>query len=346
MKDNQIYIKRCFDLAKRGWGNVSPNPMVGCILVYEDMIIGEGWHQYYGGPHAEVNAINSVSSSNKNLIKDSTLFISLEPCNFYGKTPPCTELIIDNQIKKVVISNLDHTTQISGKSIKYLRTKGISVITNILHSEGADISKYRNTIVDYKRPFIQIKYAVSSDGYMGENYKQISISNKLSKRFVHQLRAKSDAILIGKNTALIDNPYLTTRNWPGNNPIRILIDPDLIVPLNNHLFNSSSKVYIFNSVETKVSNNIYWEKLDMNKEFLNNMLNKLYQDGIGILIVEGGSKTIQHFIDKQLYDEIYEINSIVVLNNGVIKPKINCAFKKVINLKDDFINFYSRIDTL
>lgn len=345
MKDNQIYIKRCFDLAKRGWGNVSPNPMVGSILVNNDMIIGEGWHQYYGGPHAEVNAINSVSLSNKKLIKDSTLFISLEPCNFYGKTPPCTELIIENQIKKVVISNLDHTTQISGKSVNYLRSNGISVITNILNSEGEEISKYRNIIVDNKRPFIQIKYAVSADGYIGNNYNQISISNKLSKRFVHQLRAKADAILIGKNTAIIDNPYLTTRHWPGNNPIRILIDPDLIVPVDNHLFNSSSRVYVFNSVETKVIKNISWVKLDMNKEFLNNMLNKLYQVGIGILIVEGGSETIQHFINNKLYDEIYEINSMVVLNNGVIKPKINCTFKKEINLKDDIINFYSRRDT-
>jgi len=343
MKENEIYIKRCFDLAKRGWGMVSPNPMVGAVLVHKEIIIGEGWHQIYGGPHAEVNAINSVPKDQQHLIKDSTLYISLEPCNFYGKTPPCTELILKNNIKNVVISTLDHTAEVSGKSLDFLRSQGIIVITGVLEKEGNEIAKYRNTVVDYKRPFIQIKYAVSADGYIGIKENQISLSSELSNRFVHKMRSRVDAILIGKHTALIDNPFLNTRLWPGKSPIKVLIDPKLEVPMDSNLFKGSSKVYIFNLIEDGVLDNINKVRIDNRDKFLKSLLYKLYELGIGILLVEGGSATIQHFIDKDLFDEIIIINTPKILKNGIQQPEINVALNSILKLDKDNINSYSNL---
>ena len=341
MKENEIYIKRCIDLAKRGLGTVSPNPMVGAVLVHNDLIIGESWYKYYGGPHAEVNAINSVTPENQHLIKDATLFISLEPCNFYGKTPACTEFILKNNIKKVVISNLDHTAEVSGKSVDYLRSKGVNVTTDLLEKEGSEIAKYRNISVDHKRPFIQIKYAVSADGYIGLPGEQVMLSNDWSNRFVHNLRSKADAILIGKNTALVDNPNLNTRYWPGKSAVKVLIDPNLAIPADNNIFKNTAKLYIFNTLKTEVKDHIHWIKLSNDDTLLNNVLLKLYEEGIGILLVEGGTITIQKFIDQGLFDEVFVLNTPKILTRGIPQPIINVDFRSILKLGNDRINIFS-----
>jgi diaminohydroxyphosphoribosylaminopyrimidine deaminase/5-amino-6-(5-phosphoribosylamino)uracil reductase len=311
--------------------------MVGAILVYNDTIIGEGWHELFGGSHAEVNAINSVNADQKIQIKNSTMFVSLEPCNFVGKTPACSELILKNEIKDLVISNIDHTPEVSGKSIEYLRSKGVQVSSGVLETEGKELSKFRNTFVDKNRPYIQIKYAVSHDGYIGKRKSRILLSNKLSDRFVHQLRSKTDAVLIGTVTAITDNPMLNTRYWPGKSPLKILIDPNLRVPLSNNVFAGTAKIKVFNNIKNEKQDHIEWHQIGKNENMIDVILSTLYNENIGTLLIEGGANTIQQFIDRGLYDEIYRIKTSKELNSGIKEPIINEVFSDYLRLEGDII---------
>lgn len=289
-------MQRCFQLAKLGNGFVAPNPMVGAVLVYDNSIIGEGFHQKYGEAHAEVNCINSVKDEDKHLIAKSTLYVSLEPCAHYGKTPPCADLIIKNNIPKVVISVQDNFHLVNGKGIERLDQNNIEVITGVLEDEGKELIKHFLFFQQYKRPFITIKFAQSKDRFIGIRNQEIAISNELSKRYVHQLRAEHQAILVGKNTVITDNPSLTVRYSNGKNPIRIILGNEDEIPKNYNIFNQKATTIFIPST---------------NKQPLNigTILHQLYQKNIISVLVEGGANVLQQFIDADAWNEAHVITS-------------------------------------
>lgn len=325
MENHKIYIQRCFDLARLGAGKVAPNPMVGAVLVYQNRIIGEGWHKKYGEAHAEVNALASVSEENRKYISDSTLYVSLEPCCFFGKTPACTKLILENQIKKVVISCLDDTQEVSGKGVEILREKGLEVLTGVLEKEGRILSRYRNTFVTHKRPYIILKYAKSKDGFFSKKSEQIWITNPLTKRLVHKWRGESDAILVGTETARVDNPQLTNRLFFGKNPIRIVIDRNLKLNQNLNLFDQMEPTWFIHEKELVTENssrNIQFFKISFDENFIQNLLKIAFSNRIMTMIIEGGAYTIQQFIDKNLWDEARVLTGSRILHNGIQAPDI------------------------
>lgn len=325
MNNHEIYIQRCFDLAKKGLGTASPNPIVGAVLVFNNRIIGEGWHQKYGGAHAEVNALKSVKEKDRGLIPNSTLYVSLEPCCIFGKTPPCTNLIIENKIPEVVISCLDLTPKVAGNGVEILRKNGVKVTVGILEKEGKKVSRIRNTFVSKNRPYIILKYAQSKDGFIGKVNEQIWITNSLSKRLVHKWRAETSAILVGTQTAKVDNPSLTTRYFYGTNPLRILLDKDLKLPKDLNVLDKNYLTWIVNSkLEKKISNQLTeYLKIPFDENLLSNLLSRLYQSKRNTLIVEGGAITLQNFIDQNLWDEARILVGDKWLGNGINAPQIS-----------------------
>lgn len=318
-------MQRCFDLARLGAGFVSPNPMVGAVIVHDDRIIGEGWHQAYGTAHAEVNAINSVKEKDKHLLTEATLFVSLEPCCIFGNTPPCTKLIIENRIPKVVISCLDATPEVAGNGVILLEKAGIKVTTGILEEEGRHLAAIRNTFAGKNRPYILLKWAQSTDGYIGQKDKQVWLTNPYSKRLAHQWRAQTDAILVGKNTAAIDNPELTNRYWSGASPLRLVIDKDLALHQSLHLFDDENPTLVF--TEKEVSSMGFERTRFIPLDFENNIPEQiaatLASGRITSLLVEGGAKTLQSFIDIGLWDEARIFTTSKHLGTGINAPKID-----------------------
>ncbi len=299
--------------------------MVGALVVYDDKIIGEGFHQLYGGLHAEVNAINSVK--NIELLKDSTLYVNLEPCCHWGKTPPCTQLIIESGIKKVVIGSLDTNPIVAGNGVKLLETAGISVSTGILEKECLDLNhlffeqfKSTNTV-----KYI-LKWAESDDGFMGkEIYKSTEereLSNGLVKRFVHKLRSETDAVLVGTNTALIDNPILDNRYWYGKIPTAIVIDQTLKLPLNSNLFKPDRNVIVLNEVKNETLENRMYRIINFNDKnnFWQTLTTELLEMGIKSVLIEGGSKTLQSFLESKISSKIIRITTKKFLGNGIKAP--------------------------
>jgi diaminohydroxyphosphoribosylaminopyrimidine deaminase/5-amino-6-(5-phosphoribosylamino)uracil reductase len=320
MQEHNLYMQRCLTLALKGLTKVAPNPMVGCVIVHNDKIIGEGYHEFYGGPHAEVNAINSVED--KSLLKEATVYVSLEPCNHHGKTPPCSDLLVHHKVKTVVIGCVDPYEKVAGKGIEKLKSAGIEVITGILELECKKLNKRFFTFHEKKRPYIFLKWAKTQDGFISRNKEDINnnnwISSAESKQLVHQWRSEEAAILIGANTAQIDNPQLTTRLVQGKNPLRLIIDPQLKLPAHLHIFDNSVPTIVFNFNESKKENNTEWVKF----ESLQDICNYLYQQNISSLIVEGGRKTLQEFIDQNLWDEAQIFTSATKFNFGVPAPTI------------------------
>ena len=322
MTRDEQYMSRCLQLAKLGAGYVAPNPLVGAVLVYEDKIIGEGYHQKYGEAHAEVNCINNVSEENKFLIEKGTLYVSLEPCSHFGKTPPCTDLIIKNKIKKVVIGCKDIYKEVSGTGIQRLQNAGVEVITGILEKECIKLNKRFFTFHQKFRPYIILKWAQTVNGKIGSAEKRILISNEYSKRLVHKWRSEETAILIGTNTALQDDPLLTTRLWQGENAIRIVIDKDLKLPLALKLFNTDAKTFIYNLAKNSTEENLVYIKLE-NENFIDQMIQSLFEMNIQSVMIEGGAKTLQSFIDEGLWDEARVItNEELIMENGIAAPEM------------------------
>lgn len=314
-------MSRCIQLAKSGAGNVAPNPMVGAVLVYNDSIIGEGYHKKFGEAHAEVNCINSVDDQNKPLIEKSTMYVSLEPCSHFGKTPPCSTLIIQQKIKKVVIGCRDIYEEVDGKGIENLQNAGAEVITGVLENECLDLNKRFFTFHQQSRPYIILKWAQSANGKIGsENGERIQISNDYSNRLVHKWRSEEAAILVGKNTVLKDDPSLTTRLWKGKNPVRIAIDPKLDVASSAKVFNDEAKTIVYNLVKTSSEKNIKFVQLE-DQIFLEKMLSSLYEKEIQSVIVEGGAKTLEYFINQKLWDEARVItNREMIIEKGIDAP--------------------------
>lgn len=305
------YMQRCLSLARKGAGRVAPNPMVGAVLVCNDRIIGEGWHEIYGGPHAEVNCIQSVLENDKDLIEQSTLYVSLEPCNHYGKTPPCTDLILKYNIPKVVIACRDPFIEVNGKGIERLRDAGVEVITGILEKEAKLLNKRFFTFHTRQRPYIILKWAQTIDGWMGKKGgDRLLISNEYTNRLVHQWRGEEAAILVGTQTALADNPALTNRLSPGANPVRIVIDRNLQLPVSLQVFDRAVKTIVFNTIKKEEAENCIYYKLNDESNLLPQIMKALHEMNMLSVMVEGGAQTLQSFIDSAFWDEIRKIQSV------------------------------------
>lgn len=306
MQQMEYFMLRCFSLALLGAGKTSPNPLVGAVLVYQGKIIGEGFHAKYGGPHAEVEALNSVSSTDLDKIPHSTLFVSLEPCCIHGNTPPCTHLIVKNKIPSVVISCLDFNPKIAGKGVKLLRNAGVKVTERVMEQEGLSLNKMRNKWVKTGIPFIVLKFALSREGFIaGNDNRQFWLSGWLSKRITHQWRNSIDAILIGSKTLQIDNPSLTARFGFTSNPIIVIISPHTLIDRAYKIFDSGTKIFIFSNSQPTVNypSLFYFDTSEI-RNLIPFVLKVLGQHQITSLLVEGGAHVLKTFIDDGFYDEI------------------------------------------
>jgi diaminohydroxyphosphoribosylaminopyrimidine deaminase/5-amino-6-(5-phosphoribosylamino)uracil reductase len=327
-----------------GAGNVAPNPMVGAVLVYQNNIIGEGFHREYGGGHAEVNCIHNVSHENRHLIEKSTLYVSLEPCNHHGKTPPCTDLIIRHAIPRVVIGCRDLNEKVNGSGVAKLRDSGIEVVEGICEKEAVYLNRSFFTFQQKKRPYVILKWAQSSDGFIGNIDKRVKISNAASDRLVHKWRSEEGAIMVGTKTAISDNPSLTTRLWPGHNPVRVVLDLSGKLPGHLALLNSEALTIVINKRQEKQDGNLIYRKLNAEDDLINEVLDILYRENIQSLIVEGGSKLLQTFIDSGKWDEARVIiGNNLLLESGVKAPALPVTKEVHKNVcLDDSILFFEK----
>ena len=338
MNNDELYIKRCIELAQKALGNTYPNPLVGSVIVHNGEIIGEGYHHKAGENHAEINAINSVK--NKDLIPESTIYVSLEPCAHYGKTPPCALKIKELGFKKVVIGAMDSHDKVNGKGKKIILDAGIEAVSGILEQECIELNKRFFTYHEKKRPYIILKWAESGDGFLDKDFKPTAVSNTLVNQFVHQLRADEHAILVGTQTALNDNPSLTVRNAEGTNPVRILIDFDLKVPSNFNIYNNEARTLVLNSVKEGTEGAIQFIKINRNN-FLPELMEALYKEQIQSVIIEGGRFTLQQFINAGLWDEAIVIkNENLNLENGTKAPEFNHTPTAIENFRDNTVSFF------
>lgn len=338
MSTPNIFMQRCLDLALLGMGDVAPNPMVGCVIVHDGIIIGEGYHQKFGQPHAEVNAIRSVK--NPELLAQSTLYVSLEPCAHFGKTPPCSDLIIENRIPHVVIGTIDPFAKVAGKGIERMKNAGISVEVGILENECRELNRRFFTFHEQKRPYILLKWAQTLDGFIDTDRTETQhptwITNALSKRLVHKQRSEESAILIGTNTAEYDNPALTVREWTGNQPIRLVIDRIGRLNTELHIFDGKAPTWVFTNQDATDDKNLKYITLDFNQDILPLMLFELYQQNILSVIVEGGGKLLTSFLEADLWDEAFVYTGNQFFGKGVAAPHISgetIAFEKLDDCK-------------
>ena len=340
--EDEKYMSRCLALAKLGSGNVAPNPMVGAVLVHGEKIIGEGYHQQYGQAHAEVNCINSVSSENKLLIPRSTLYVSLEPCVHFGKTPPCADFIIQHEIPKVVIGCLDVYEQVNGKGQQKLQNAGVQVVTGVLAKECSDINRRFFSFHLKKRPYIILKWAESMNGKVAaKDQSRILISNEFTNRLVHKWRNEETAIMVGTNTALHDDPSLTNRYWGRKDPVRVIIDKDLRLPSSLKIFNKEVRTIIFNEQMDAEEGSLRYIKTE-DVMGLQNIMRELFLLNIQSVLVEGGATLLQSFIDDNLWDEARVIkNESLTIENGIDAPGLS---NNTMEHKDqdtgDVITFY------
>ena len=318
MIDPDIMMMRALELAQSGQGNVSPNPMVGCVITKDGQIIGEGYHRKYGGPHAEVNAVNSVKTTS--LLVGSEVFVTLEPCSHHGKTPPCADLLIKNQVRKVWIANTDPNPLVSGRGIQKLEAAGIEVVTGLRADEGETVNKRFFTFMRRQRPYIILKWAETADGYIArKNFDSRWISNAYSRQLVHQWRAYEDAIMVGTNTALHDDPKLNVREWTGKDPLRIVIDRNLKLPETLQLFSDGKPTICFNNLDSTQKESVEYIRVE-EKNPLACMMHSLYQKNIQSVIVEGGASLLNSFLEEGLWDEIRLFRSPTAFGEGIASP--------------------------
>ena len=336
-------MQRCIALAKLGEGKVSPNPMVGAILVYNNIIIGEGYHQKFGAAHAEVNCINSVAAENEKFISSSTLYVSLEPCAHFGKTPPCVLLILQKKIPQVVIGCADSYNKVNGEGVKQLKDAGIYVQIGILEKECRKLNKHFFTFYEKNRPYIYLKYAQTKNKFIAaDNNKTLKITNQLTNILVHKWRTQIDAILVGANTIRCDNPKLTARHWVGNNPIKFIIDFNLKLNTDYSVFTEAGTLVIFNKIKDSIYENIIYFRIKENEELTEAITRFCKANYINSLMVEGGAHTLQYFIDSNFWDEAQVLtNNELEIPKGLPSPhlKNELAISKQ-NIFNDTIGVY------
>ena len=347
MKVQEKYIKRCIELAKNGLGTTYPNPLVGSVIVYENKIIGEGWHKKSGEPHAEVNAINSVKD--KSLLSKSTIYVSLEPCSHFGKTPPCADLIVTYGIPNVVIGTTDPNVKVAGNGIKKLLEAGKNVIVGVLEDECNELNKRFFTFHQKKRPFIVLKWAESSNGFISPEIKleqkPFWITNEFSRQLVHKWRSEEQAILVGTQTVIDDNPSLTVRDWAGENPIRIVIDRNNKISKESHIFDNQAKTIILTATELpSEKENIVFEQIDFNTNSTEQIVALLYENQIQSVLIEGGRRTLQAFIDANLWDEARVFQGDCYIEKGTKAPFLNATKSSKQTIKKDTLLIFRNHD--
>lgn len=329
MMVDTVWMNRCLELARLGAGSVAPNPMVGAVIVYNNKIIGEGWHKKYGAPHAEVYAIESVK--NKDLLSQSTLYVNLEPCAHFGKTPPCANLIIAHKIPRVVIGMSDPNPLVAGKGIELLRNAGIEVVLDVLKEDASKLNKRFITFHLQKRPYVILKWAQTQNGMLSPDANKLSkedfererhITGFLVQKLVHKWRTQEDAIMVGTNTVLSDNPALDARAWVGKAPTRVVIDRQLRLPKELKIFGTSQETLVFNGAKNEVQANIHFIKIDFTGDWFRELLNVLYQLNIQSIIVEGGAQLLHTIIELELWDEAIVFYSTKHISQGVKAPSI------------------------
>lgn len=346
MTQAEKYMYRCIELARLGGGDVAPNPMVGAVVVHNDRIIGEGYHRQYGGPHAEVHAIASVK--NKELLKESTIYVSLEPCAHFGKTPPCSDLIIESQIPHVVIGSVDPFAKVAGKGIEKMVKAGIKVEAGILKDACWELNKRFFTFHEKKKPYVILKWAQTLDGYLDidrthpEFGQPTWISNELARRIVHKQRTEEASILIGTNTAWKDNPSLTVREWTGKQPVRMVLDRRNVLPANLHLKDGSVRTVFFNQDTKETSGNCEYVAIDFHKNIVPQILSWLYEQSLQSVVVEGGKQLLQAFIDQKAWDEAHVYVGHTWFGSGVSAPCLSALPVKNELLHDTQLQVFYR----
>ncbi|WP_268847611.1 bifunctional diaminohydroxyphosphoribosylaminopyrimidine deaminase/5-amino-6-(5-phosphoribosylamino)uracil reductase RibD [Flavobacterium aestivum] len=338
MKTHEKYMRRCIALAQNGLGTTYPNPMVGSVIVYNNKIIGEGWHKKAGEPHAEVNAVNSVQD--KSLLQKATIYVSLEPCSHFGKTPPCCDLIIKNKIPNVVIGTVDPNIKVAGNGIKKLIEAGIHVTIGILENECNELNKRFFTFHQKKRPYIVLKWAESQDGFIAPlqklEKKPVWITNTYSRQLVHKWRTEEQAILVGTQTVIDDDPKLNARDWYGNNPIRLVLDQNNRIPEENTVFDNQIKTIVFTKSGNAINKeNTIFEVVNFNQNIASQIVQILFQHQIQSVIIEGGLQTLQTFIDANLWDEARIFTGKLTLEKGINAPQISKSIYKKKWISDD-----------
>lgn len=344
------YMARCISLARGGAGGVAPNPMVGAVVVHQGEIIGEGYHRKYGEAHAEVNAIASVRD--ESLLKEATMYVSLEPCSHYGKTPPCAELIIKKQIPRVVIGCLDPFPEVSGRGVRMLREAGVEVVTGVMEKEAWELNRVFMTFQEKRRPYIYLKWAQSADGFMDRlrtdnSSPAVVLSSPETMRRVHRLRADVAAIMVGTQTALLDNPSLTVRHWAGKSPVRVVLDRTLRIPSHYHLFDGTVKTLVFTTVADAISReNVEYVTIDFSQPVLPQVMHELYIRKLNSLMVEGGATLLGHFLKEGLWDQMLVETAPVSLESGVKAPDLDRVASLVLTdvkkVQDHVISIFSR----
>ncbi|SHG24702.1 diaminohydroxyphosphoribosylaminopyrimidine deaminase [Flagellimonas flava] len=340
-------MRRCIELGKKGLGSATPNPMVGCVVVCGDRIIGEGFTSPYGGPHAEVNAIRSVKD--EQLLKKSSLYVTLEPCSHFGKTPPCSDLIIASGIPKIFIGLQDPHDKVAGNGIQKLKDAGCEVTVGILDKECRDHHKRFLTYQEQKRPYIILKWAETQDGFIAPtiekrkgNPQPFWITNGYSKQLVHKWRSEEQGILVGTQTVMDDNPKLTVRNWEGKSPVRVVLDRDLKTPQEFHVLDGDEQTIVLTAVaETKkYRDGIAYEIIDFGQPLAAQISAVLYRHQITSVIIEGGAQTLQTFIYENLWDEARVFKGTIIFGDGILAPEISESPTKTESILADTLSLY------
>ncbi len=338
---DELMMQRCIRLAENGLGMTYPNPMVGCVIVQEEKIIAEGWHQKAGLAHAEVNAINQISD--KEILKKSILYVSLEPCAHHGKTPPCSDLIIHHQIPKVVVGTIDPFAKVNGLGIQKMQNAGIEVKVGVLEKECRELNQRFFTFHQNKRPYVILKWAKTADGFMAtEIGEQKWITNEFSKQLVHKWRTEEQAILVGTNTAQSDNPQLNSRLWAGNQPVRIVLDRGLKLSADLNLLDHSQKTIVFTEKSKENQANLNFVKIDFDDNLAEQILDSLFQLGIQSVIIEGGRQTLETFMEKELWDEARVFTSRENWNSGILSPEIKGKLVETKMISMDQLEIYKK----
>lgn len=323
MTTDETYMQRCLQLAALGAGRVAPNPMVGAVLVYANRIIGEGYHEQYGQAHAEVNCVTSVRDEDRPLIPESTMYVSLEPCAHFGKTPPCANRLISEKVKRVVIACSDPFAAVNGRGVEKLEQAGIAVTTGVLENEALTLNKRFFTFHRHQRPYVMLKWAQSSDGFLSKTGEATKISGPVANRLVHRWRSEEASIMIGSQTAIIDNPQLNNRHWTGPLPVRIVLDSSLRIPASHHVLDGSQPTLIFNQVKNDCEGKNEFIKVEKGPQQLKQVLAQMHQRGLLSVMVEGGALLLQSFITAGLWDEAKIItNPNLVIGEGVKAPSV------------------------